>query len=294
MKKLIVTIAIIVATGSLLSAQAINEFSVYGGGGLSSLNYQLSQGNGSSGFGGDFGAGYTYLRFVNRAVETGTVVYQQMWGIHVGMGLGIYNATAKLNNVEAITSNLIDSENDGFDLLSKLSGYNETQTVMFLTIPVMGQYNIEQFYVMGGIKTGIPLNGKYKSKDATLTNEAYYPKYENWMKTQTFAGYGAFNGKTFDGDLDLGVSFMLSFEAGMNWNLGGNLVLYSGAYFDYGLNDISKGDKQKFINYTANNAENFTTNSVLTSYSDGSKSTAFTDKVNTMAVGIKLRLAFRK
>ena len=220
-----------------------------------------------------------------------------MWGIHVGMGLGIYNATAKLNNVETITANLRDNENDRFDLHSKLSGYNETQTAMFLTIPVMGQYNIDQFYVMGGIKTGIPLNGKYKSKDATLTNRAYYPAWDNWAETQEFRGYGVFRGKSFDGDLDLGVSFMLALEAGMNWNLGGNLVLYSGAYFDYGLNDISKGDKQRFINseiFATSDASNFTANSVLASYSDGSKSTAFTDKVNTMAVGIKLRLAFRK
>ena len=295
MKKLIITIALICAASGFLSAQAIHEFSAYAAGGLSTLRYQLSSGNGSGGFGGEFGAGYTYLQIRDGAVATGTVNHQS-WGIHAGIGLGLYNAKAKLNNVKIVTANLNDGDVkfSNFDLHTTLSGYNENQTAMFLNIPVMAQFNISQFYVMGGIKAGIPLNGKYKSKDATLTNRAYYPELDNWAETQEFRGLGTFRGKNYDGNIDLGVSVMLSLEAGMSWSINDNLFLYSGAYFDYGLNNVAKGDNMKFINYSASNPENFTANSVLSSYADDSKSTAFTDKVNTMAVGIKVRVAFRK
>jgi len=293
MKKLIITIGLFAAISCLyLSAQSEHEISVYGGGGLSTMRYQLSQGNSSSGLGGDFGVGYTYFRVKERAVETGKV-FQEHWGIHTGIGIGLYNAKAKLNEVKTVTSDLYDSDGDRFNLHSSLSNYGETQTAMFLNIPVMAQFQIEQFYVMCGIKTGIPLKGKYKSKDATLTNEAYYPKWENWARTQTFAGFGSFKGRNSEGVFDLGVNVMLAVEAGMNWRLNGNLSLYSGAYFDYGLINVAKDAQLKFINYSDKNPEGFTANSVLSSYSDNSNSTTFTDKVNTMAVGIKVRLAYK-
>jgi len=293
MKKLIITVALFIfMSGMYLSAQAEHEFSVYAGGGLSSLRYQLSEGSGSNGGGGDFGVGYTFSLSRNRAVETGTISHEY-WGIYTGLGVGVYNAKAKLNDVKTVTANLRNSYDARFNLETKLTNYNETQSVMFLTIPVMAHFQMAPFYVMGGIKAGIPLSGKYKSKDATLTNEAYFPDFDNYMKTQTFLGYGSFKGKDFDGELDLGLSMMLALETGMSWRLNGNLSLYSGLYFDYGLNNIAKSDGKKFINYVVSDAENFTTNSVLHSYVNDRQSTTFTDKVNTMALGIKVRLAFK-
>jgi hypothetical protein len=296
MKKLI--IILVAAISSLhLSAQAVHEISAHAGAGLSTLSYKLSHGNRSSGFGGDFGFGYTYIINSERAVETGTVSYIN-WGIHSGIGLGLYNAKAKLNNVKTVTANLNDGEAvfNKFDLETTLSNYNETQNTMFLNIPVMGLFQMEQFYVMGGFKFGIPLNGKYKSKDATLTNRANYPDLgkEVWFETQTFRGLGEFIGRNYDGKIDLGVSVILGLEAGMKWVIADNLSLYTGMYFDYGLNNVVKGDNKPFINYPTNDPENFTTNSVLSSYVDSGKSSTFTEKANVMAVGIKVRLALEK
>ena len=296
MKKLTITIVTLFAAISMqLSAQAVHEFSAHAGVGLSSLSYQLSQGNRSGGFGGDFGVGYTFLQVKERAVETGRVSYLN-WGIHSGIGVGLYNANAKLNDVKTVTSNLSDGEDkqngyDIFNLHTTLSGYNETQNTMFLNIPVMGLFQIDQFYAMGGVKVGIPLSGKYKSKDATLKNRAYYPALDNWIDDLKFRGLGTFSGKDNNGDLDLGVAVLLSLEAGYKWSIADNLSLYTGVYFDYGLNNVVKGDKQAFINYDAKNPENFTANSVLSAYTDDSKSTTFINKANIMAVGIKVRVA---
>ena len=277
-----------------------HEFSVYGGGGLSALHYKLSTGDASGGFGGDFGLGYTFSPSKSQIIETGTLS-RRKWGIFAGIGLGLYNAQAKLNNVQTVTSGLSDGElhYDRFDLRTTFTGYNEKQNAMLLNIPVMWHFQMAQFYVMAGVKAGIPLNGKYQSKDATLTNKAYYPDLGNEIDAPEFRGYGTFRGKNSDGVIDLGLSVALSLEAGINRRIGGNIHLYAGVYVDYGLNNVVKSSHQPFVNYTGDNPANFTTNSVLSSYSDynnynNKASITFTDKANIMAVGIKVRLAYVK
>ncbi|MCL2291358.1 MAG: hypothetical protein FWC34_11765 [Bacteroidetes bacterium] len=271
MKKII--ILLFIAIGSLLvSAQATHEFSIQGGGGLSTLNYKLSEGKHSLGFGGDFGLGYT-------------CIFKEKWGIHIGAGLGLYNAKVKLDDIEAITPNLTDSEGDCFNMHTMLINYNEAQKTMFLNIPIMIQFQTkgkQKIYAKAGGKVGIPLNCKYSVSDATLTNVAYYPDYNNWMAMPEFAGFGTFTNQKSDGELKLGIAAMLALEAGVKWKLGENLVLYTGVYFDYGLNNILKNNDQHFVNYENSYPAEFTTNSALSS---------FTGNVNLMAMGIKLRLA---
>ena len=253
-----------------------HEFSVYGGGGLSALRYQLSRGDVSGGFGGDVGAGYTY--FFNR-----------QWGVLSGVGLGFYGAKADIPyGIKTITPGLLDRDNDPFDMHSVLGGYSETQKAMFLHIPVMAHYQTQQeqgFYMTGGFKAGIPLRGKYSSKAEKLTNTGYYTALNNWGITQEFAGYGVFEDKSFDGSLALGVVVILSLEAGMKWRIGNDLSLYAGAYFDYGLNNAARNGNLPFIRYNAANASEFGANSIPST---------FADKVNLMAVGVKLRLAFAR
>ena len=291
----IIIICLFFAANSLyvFAQKPAHELSAYSSLGLSSLRYELLQGTSSGRFGGDFGVGYTYYRTNERVTKTGSVYYSQ-WGIFTGLGLGWYNAKAKLNNGERISEGLKDNEGDSFILTTKLSEYEEKQRVMCLNIPVMAQFSAGLFYAMGGIKTSVPLQGKYKSTVAALQNEAYYPELDNWLKTQTFAGYGPFKDQTYDGKIDFRINVMLSFEAGVNKSVSKNCVLYCGMYFDYGLNNVDKGERLKFINYSADNPKDFTLNSVLSSYSDNSKSVTFTDNIKAMATGIKFRVAFRK
>jgi len=150
----------------------------------------------------------------------------------------------------------------------------------------MGVIQINQFYVKGGLKFGIPVSGKYQSKDATLVNEFHYTGLGQGVvlshNEEHFAGFGTFPNRSSEGNIDLGVSTMLSFEAGMKFRIAHNLSLYAGAYFDYGLNNAVKSGNQPLVNFDPANPTGFTTNSVLTS---------LTEKVNTMSIGVKLRLA---
>jgi hypothetical protein len=270
---------------STVSAQ-VHEFSVYGAGGLSSLRYQLSMGNASGGFGGDFGVGYTYFQKINRVRTTGSIRHK-FWAVHSGVGLGVYNAKAKLDKKETIITDLSDGDEvyDRFNLHSTFSGYKETQNTLFLNIPLMALFQYDMFYGMGGLKFGIPLSGKYKSKNATITNKAYYPELDNWVETQEFRGIGVFTGQSFNGNLDLGVSVMLALEGGLRLNLSRDFTFYAGLFFDYGLNNIAKKETthRDFLNYNPENPANFTANSVLSS---------FADKANLISVGIKLRVGW--
>ena len=115
----------------------------------------------------------------------------------------------------------------------------------------------------------------------SITNEGYYPDYDNWLTMPEFAGFGTFTNQYFNGELKLAVTAMLAAEIGAKWKLGEKVALYTGFYFDYGLNNSLK-DKPPFVDYINSYPARFTTNSALPS---------LTDKINLMAAGIKLRFA---
>ena len=288
MKKFIVTNIILAAWCSqyVMAQQAEHEFSAYLGSGLSTLNYQLSMGARNGGAGGDFGVGYTYYRGKERVTGTGKIVRED-WGIHSGLEFGLYNAKSRIDNEKAVTKGMKDIDDDTFDLHTTFSGYKETQSMVLLKVPLMAQFTLNNYYVMGGFKLGIPITGKYKSKDATLTNEAYYPELDNWAKTQQFAGYGTFKGVDTKGKMKFGASAILSLEAGAKLRLRRKLSLYTGVYFDYGLNDFAKNNQKELVNpFNYQGGETtFTTNSVLSVY---------TEKIKMMAVGVKVRMAMIK
>jgi hypothetical protein len=311
MKK-IITITIIFAffTVTGYAQEASHEYSVHVGGGMGSLNYKLPIGE-KNGFnlGGEFGFGYTYTfsrpQFaadVEQLLKSRQISY---WGIHAGIGLGLYGAGIKINDETTVNAGLFDSDKrddnnykgDLFDLHSTIHGYEETQRLIMLNIPVMGMYRYGPLYGMAGFKFGIPVSGNYSGTAATMDNVGFYPEFDNWLKEPRDVGYG--NGfeiaEVKNRKLDFRPSVALALEAGWRFNLTGEsnfnakrkYILFVGGYFDLGLNDMAKNIRKDnaFVNYTPTDnwdTEKFTTNSILAAYKD---------KVNVMAFGIKLRLA---
>ena len=259
-----------------LSQKNPNEFMIYGGLGLLSLSPTSGFFNG---YAMDFGVGYTY--FVH-----------QNWGVHVGIGSGLYHGK-NANDLNILTSNLTDRNGYHLDLHTT-SDYDEIHKTMLMTIPVMIQYQKKQrqpmsrnqtqgregFYAMFGVKANVPFNGQYASKNTTLTNLAYYPELDNWAGTQRFAGLGDFEGQIIDEHIEHVPFFVLALEGGVKWRIGRNFFLYTGAYFDYGLNSITKNSRAPFRNYVA--VDQLTAFPLI----------VYPEKVNIMSSGVKLRLAF--
>jgi len=254
-----------------------SEISVFGGGGLSFFCYQVPLDKVSSiGYHFDIGAGFT--GFVS-----------QMCGFHVGAGLGMFNAKSNMRELQNLLPGKTDSNGFPFDLHTSLLDYSETHKTMFLTVPLMFQFQTKQnqmrgggksFYAMTGVKLLILFNTRCDVRINTLFNAAYYPEFDNWAATQTFAGLGEFEGKKSKEEFGVKLLPMFTLETGIKWYLKEGLLLYTGVYFDCGLNDYTKTNRKSASEY------NFTEPSLSL--------LAFYKKSNIMDVGIKLRLAFYK
>jgi len=279
-----------------------HEFSLWGAGGFSTLYYDPTFGDWSPGLGGAFGLGYTFY-------------FSKNFGILAGAEVAFYNAKMKVDG-------LTDSYNtkdptDGYDVnyRTKLLGYEEEQQLINVNIPVALQYQTNgkhKFFALLGVKLGIPVSGTYKDLgNSTLVTSGYYPDLNQEFFEPVYLGYGTFKGKGSDKDIDFGIACIGTVEAGMKWRLNDVWSLYTGAYLDYGFNDVVDGHSNKFLIYNKNSPANFKTNSVLTSqYTEylGTKEVidpatnkksnepvygnkeSFTDRVSPAAVGLKLRL----
>jgi len=299
--KLATKLIVIVFVMSSLQATARNpyEFSVYAGGGYSFFIFRpytetvpiprshIEQPSvnhtSSSGASGDLGVGFT-----------GFVAPQV--GLHIGLGFGITNIGVKVDSIKAFSPDLIDANGLDFDLYTALFNYRETHRTFCLSIPLMFQFQSQQdnyswnrrstvsqsFYAMAGVKLNVLLSKSYESSIKTLRNEAYYPEYNNWAATQTFAGLGNFKGRNANGNIGY-IHVLFSFEAGMKWRISDNMFLYTGPFLDFGLNDPTKNSRTLISDYDYINPTDLDLSLM-----------AFSSQTNMMTIGVKVRLAFIK
>lgn len=282
--KRIIILALLVGSVIAVSGQDQykNEFSISVGGGISTLNYKTSIGDYQAGFGGNTGLGYAL--FVN-----------PNWGLRTAIEFGLYNASTKLSKLsDRYMTN--DGEYD-FEFRSNFLNYEEKQRMVLLNIPIMVQYQTsgkDKYYVAFGGRIGIPINQSYTTSPNQFKTTGYYAQWNVEHDMPAFMGFGTFEVPEKKNELDLKLSYMLSLETGVKWALKKSLGLYTGVYFDYGINNLLKtSSKEKFLEYNAKNPSDFRNNSVLVSeYRENGNINSFVKKVNPMTIGIKLRLTF--
>ncbi len=274
--KIISLVFVLCVCGTAMAQQHRHEFSVNGGGGLSSLQYSYNSVSHTPGYGGEFGVGYHYF-------------FAPQWAVGTGVNIAMYNSKATTNNISG-TSNAVLGSGSAFDFMYSYTDYKEKVSAMMLTIPLMAQFQTQgktAFFGALGVKAGIPLSGTVKTT-GNLNTTGYIPSWAVPIGANDLPGKG-FGIYDVDqkSDLDLNVAFMLSAEAGFKFKLNETLNLYAGVYFDYGLNNINKGESSALVMY----------NNQATSYPDGfgyGSLAASSDKLNLLAVGVKLRLSFGK
>jgi len=239
----------------------------------------LESGVSTSGFDANAGVGIT--AFLTRNI-----------GIHLGIGAGTMRKEKKIKHLETVTYGLIDANNYTFDLYSTFSDYRENLRIArSFSIPLMlhFQQNAPGFYTKCGAKLLLPMGNNRVNYDvnvATLQNEGYYPKLDNWAKTQRFAGFGTFSDSRASSDFALQLSTALALEMGWKWCISQNTFLYTGVFLDYWLNDFTKEHRRTPSDFSL--PENLTlekmTNLELFQYAE---------KINPTTVGVTLRLAFK-
>lgn len=277
-KQIILIFAGIVCCG-VIKAQEYNKYEVsaWTGIGLSTLEMKMSEERKENNGGGLLGAGCTYF-------------YSPNVGLMIGAELSFYNAKLVLDHYE----DAYDTEDyDGteFEFRTKVSDYDEMQKMMTVNIPLMVQYQTSgkhKLFLAAGGKIGLPIYKKYNITIGSLVNSGYYPHENYEYTTQEFMGFGTFTDRSVRSNLELKVTYMASAEVGMKWALGSTSSIYTGVYLDYGLNDINKytgtGLSRNLVKYNTPDPRNFILNSA--------SSTNIVTKINTMAIGAKIRMAF--
>ena len=279
-----------------------HEFSVWGAGGVSALNYNPTFGDRAGKAGGMFGMGYT--------------VYAAKWlGISIGAEVGLYRTAYRLKNLkDSYTRYGFDDltpdwtgANEKIDYHAELQTYGENQQLYTLNIPLALQFEIplgesgHRFYISAGAKLGIPLKSTFQVSDATL-----YTWYYDYKSNQEFRPDPTDYGTPYLEDLGCfynqpystgkqSVKFkpagLLSFELGAKWRLNSKLSLYSGAYLDYGFNAAVKQGGDRFFEFNPEQGE-MSSNSILTSQYTHNRGLTrdFAEKVSPLSFGVKLRL----
>ena len=269
-----------------------HEFSVYTGGGLSSLNYDVTFGEQRQRLGGHFGLGYQLFLSSN-------------WAIGTGLELGLYRSSFEMDNLN-FSFLTTDFEGVDFEFRSIVNTFEERQRAILLQVPLMLSFQTgdfqskRRFFMSAGGKIGLPIQGRYNNT-LPLDNVGYFAFENALYDTQTFMGFGHFPSRKHEQNLDLRAAFLLSAEAGLKWRLNDRKSLYVGLYVDYGLNNIVKtqngASPPSFIEFDASAQTPLVANSIMYSQytPTGSDVTQnFTDHVKPIAIGIRVRMGLNK
>lgn len=274
MKKILMTI--LIASCLVAHTQTPHEFLFGGGLGMSTLKYDGSK----AGFGGNLNIDYAYN-------------FNKNWALFTGLELDFLSAKAKNSNFN--TTELIHVAayapfgDDRFDYNADISGFSEKQNAMYLSIPIMARYHRAviasgakhsgSFYAMGGLKLGIPMSSKFDQSIDQYTTTGYSYLTAQMHENEPENGFSTYANQSQKTDLDLKFNIALALEAGYEWNLSQYRRIYTGIYFDYGLNNIASADNSPVISYNSLNPSKPLLNSI----------TASSSKVKATAVGVMVR-----
>lgn len=257
-------------------------------GGFSSLQYSPKVGDHTGGIGGELGVGYTYS-------------FNPKWGISTGLGVGLYNAKTRING-HFDTYAAIDDEEEynKMNLLVDIDQFEEKQQAYLLNIPLMLQFQAagnetNTFYAALGGKISIPIHSKYKSTGNYIT-KGKYAFTETIFEDMPEHGYNTYDRLKENRSLKMNLNVQLAAEVGYKWLLNEDWFLYTGVYCDYGLNDIRKNKDNALhvLEYNRQNPIRYGINSIAeSSYSNGKENGYYLKKMNTISLGLKVKVAFK-
>lgn len=291
MKKifLIITIGLFTISAFAQNQQKRHEVSIYAGGGLSSLQYEVNGGDHKMGLGGLAGVGYNFF-------------FNYNWSVGVGAEFSLLQAKTEFPRWSHMSYQPGQGVAAGrlFEIHFAGRDLEEKQMAYYLNVPVKVQYQTNvfksaKFYAAIGAKFGyaiMPAEASYGGSFTTyawevnankerLGKDPYYdlPKY----------GFTTIE-KTADREFDLDkLNIIGTVEAGLKWKAGktGKNSWYTGLFFDYGFSDVRKHIEEDQVRpeYMVYNGLNgYNANSVIESN--------LVRKVNTMSAGVKVAYAF--
>jgi len=263
-----------------------HELSIVGQGGFLTFYPEMNAGGFDYQFGGGVGINYHFF-------------FSDVFAIGTGVDISLHQFDMKMDPYS--NSYTAHDGTETFDFNYTIHNHKERLSTFFLNIPLMFQWQYPLFhddhytYFSIGGKVGIPLKSTHKMYSSNFTTSGYYPQYELLVEEPKDLGFGTFARNEQEQDIDLNIAYVASAEAGMKWSLGYYLSLYTGIYFEYGLNDIKKESTDKaLLLYNASNPSDYKLNSMWESkYIDNAGGKTIVQKVRPASLGIKVRFTFK-
>ena len=249
------------------------------------------------------------------------------WGVSVGLGMSYYRTIGTFKEDFAkdkfynLGWQMDDDDKQGrirdYELRVRLANWEEEQKGYFFEIPLMlfykhkfGDAKRHGIYFGLGAKLQIPiiktvyrvLDGKYED-DRRLNVSGYYPETAINSKVEFGSfenpsvevhGFGTINNPwealKWEGDLNLKMSVAGTVELGFLFGISPRVDLMVGGYFDYGFNNIKKGDDVAFLEAPPQYLSTANNNVGGGIKYGGMINTNKTEKTNLMAYGGRLGL----
>ncbi|MDR3093138.1 MAG: OmpA family protein [Bacteroidales bacterium] len=271
-----------------------HEYSIWGGGGISTLRYSSvtgshSVGTGSLGYLG--GIGYSYAVLYN-------------WSLSAGAEYSFLQDILRIPLLADRYTTSDETSRYAYHVFVDGQDIQQRHTAAYINIPLLIKFQTNEiwlgvkWYANAGVKVGIPISGTYGTKGDISTKGWEVDASGGYTTNDPFTGmpshgwgmhkYDSWNNKSFT----FKTNVALSFETGMKWRLKQDekWFLYAGVYVDYGLTDVRSGSDNKLFDYNDRSPEYATHSAFHSRYEDNSR--PYTDKVSSFSAGIKVQLAF--
>ncbi|MBP1677746.1 MAG: OmpA/MotB domain protein [Bacteroidetes bacterium] len=227
-------IALSCLTAGLMQAQQAGHYLYLGAGaGSQSLNYQIVDGTQKGGAGYTLNAAYSYF-------------FDAHWGIQSGIGIQLFGSQSTLDMLT--TESAVDTDNQTYELRTDYNALIEQQRVMFLDIPLLGQY-LHHFNAKWGMmaslgaKVSLPVYRSFKTVGGDITTTGYYSQWNLLLYDLPQHGFYTTD-DTYKGKPDIKPAVMTVTELGALYKASYNTEIYFGAYFNYGLNNVIDADSK--------------------------------------------------
>jgi hypothetical protein len=291
MKRILTAICVLFCT----ALQAQHEISVFAKGGPSFLDYKFNKviaetTDGKISYGLGFGYTYSLTRDSSKFIR---------WGISTGAELSSFTTTTRVNHLsgQSLERYSYDGRTEAMYFNSEIGNFKETQRAKYLQIPLMTEMifrnsSRHRWYLAGGAKFGFAVSGNYETTPYSLYTSGYFPETERTFENMPEYGFVTATDPSWKGDLDFFFNIALALETGVRWAISENLRIYSGIYLDYGLTDVLSTKARNIIAYRPDTQEKLEYTSII--IAKQSSDAGYVDKINLIAVGLKVKISFWK
>lgn len=176
---------------------------------------------------------------IGGSLETG-YSFSSYFGINLGIGYLKYEQESFLYNYTDTAYNLMDSENDMYEMRKNAHSISDIQTIGMLDIPIALNISIPLgfksfLYLKPGIALDIPIENSSEI-EGNISYVGYYPKYNVEIHDIPYENFNSSNFKNVTTELKIpNIILMLNIKAGVEFFMGRMFLVSIGANYNQSI-----------------------------------------------------------